>query len=149
MTARAFIMMVLGALALIGAGLGGYYYVFKKDKDAAAAAPLDEASFAGEDVEDALAVETPSSDIPGGEETTDVLGDETVEGDPWLDSEAVEGAEGSGDFVEDEPFEDVYDPSAGGFEGGKPVSDPIDPAELPQPKEETPAAEPEKAAEPQ
>lgn len=155
MTARGFIVMVLGALALIAAGFAGYAYFIKKDKadDAAAADP---ASFAGEEVEDALAVETPAADIPGEEEAVDALGDDSgVEGDPWLDPETVEGAEGSGDFVEDEPFEDVFDPAAGGYAGGKPVPDPIDPSELPPPDEEAPAAEPaagepeKKPAEPQ
>lgn len=149
MTARGFITMVLAALAVAAAGLAGYFFVFKKDKGPEAS-PADPASFAGEEAEDTLAVETAPSDIPGEEEATDALGDDSgVEGDPWLDPETVEGAESSGDFVEEEPFEDVYDPAAGGYQGsGKAIEDPIDPSELP-PKEEAPAAEPEKSAEPQ
>lgn len=151
MTSRGFILMALGALAAAAAALGAYFFVFKKSAHPKAV-DADPASFVGEEVEDTLAVETPSADIPGEEEATDALGDDSgVEGDPWLDPETVEGAEGSGDFVEDEPFEDVYDPAAGGYQGGgTPVPDPIDPSELPPPTEEAPApAQPEKAAEPQ
>jgi len=132
--------MALGALALIVAGVGGYFLFLKKDANPKSTA-ADPASFVGEEAEDTLSVETPSADIPGEEEATDALGDDSgVEGDPWLDPEGVEGAEGSGDFVEDEPFEDVYDPAAGGYQSsGKPIEDPIDPSELPPPKEEAPA----------
>lgn len=142
--------MALGALALIVAGLGGYFLLFKKNGDPKAAAP-DPASFVGEEAEDTLSVETPPSDIPGEEEATDALGDDSgVEGDPWLDPDAIEGAEGSGDFVEDEPFEDVYDPASGGYQGsGKLIEDPIDPSELPAPKEEAPASAAPPPADPQ
>lgn len=150
-------MSVLGVLALIGAGAAGYLLLTKKNKSATiSGSAVNAATIEGVDVEDALAVETPPADIPGpaGPETADGLDDGAqVDGDPWLDPETVEGAEaleGSGDFVEgEEPFEDVFDPSAGGYQGGgAPVSDPIDPSELPPP-DDAATTEPPKTDQPQ
>jgi hypothetical protein len=146
-TARSFLTIVIGALALLGAGFGAYYFLVKGKGDGSK--PADPAAFAGEDVEDSLAVEA-------GEEATDALGDDSgVEGDPWLDPEIGEGAEGSGDFV-DEPFEDVYDPAAAGAEPAKEPPPQSATEEEPAPAEETPTAaeegappEPEAPAEPQ
>lgn len=150
MNARAFIIAFFAAVAVAAAGAAGYLFLIKgkKGEIEATKAP-DPASFEGEDVEDALAVENPPAEnaTVEGQETGDALG---VEGDPWLDPESVEGEEiqGSGDFVEgEEPFDDVYAaPPEGGTGGGNAgrVEDPIDAAELPQPESppEGAAAEP-------
>jgi hypothetical protein len=151
---RGFIIAFFAAVAVVA--MAGATYVFltmNRSADTPVTAAPDPAQFEGEDVEDALAVENPPLETaPGeGDETGDALGGEGgVDGDPWLDPEAVEGEEiqGSGDFVEgEEPFEDVYaaPPDGGAGAGQAPAEDPIDPSELPQeeaPAETPPAAEP-------
>lgn len=152
-TARAFIISAIGAILLLGAAAAAYFFLFKNDKTADAKTGADPASIEGVDVEDALNVETAPADIPGGAEgeAVDQMSDEGgVEGDPWLDPEAVEGGEaieGSGDFVEEEPFEDVFDPASGGYSGsGSARPDPIDPSEMPA--KDAPSEEPAATAEP-
>ena len=116
MNARAVAIVLSAAVAAAAAG-AGYYFLIKGKKAEVESATPDPASFEGEVVGDALAVENPPPEIAGeGQETGDTLG---VEGDPWLDPDGVEGEEitGSGDYVEgEEPFEDVY---AAPPEGGR------------------------------
>jgi len=148
-SAKGLIFAAGGAAAAVAAAAAGYFYLVKdKITDTSERASVaDPAAFEGEDVEDALNVESPPGDI------SDTM--PQVEGDPWLDPEAVdetgEPVEGSGDFVEgEEPFEDVYAPEGSFDRGSPPPSDPIDPSEAPaDPPAEAPASAEPEPAEPQ